>query len=733
MKHGFSVWNRLALPALSGAALLVPAGVQAQSAAAPSLVLKEVIVTATRRDEDVQKAALSVSVLTGEMIEDKGVFDLYMVQYAAPSVTIAHFGSANEFNIRGIGRTQVDIDVPSGVVIYRDGAPTIAGYFQTEPYFDIESIEVLRGPQGTFVGKNASGGAVFVNTNDPDLAGFNATVEAGVGNNNMWDVSGIVNIPLGDTAALRLSYKHLDSDDFYDKIDGDFTGHPGERDLNSYRAALKWEPNDNFTGILKIDYHDLDFGGNVVTSPGFPLYRVTQNGDITYKDESLRVVGDLKFKLDNGVTLSSMSAYQHLDSENNLDLNGSLPVFYQFKSKFDVEIISQELNLISPADQAMRWVLGAFYFQQEADVPDWTHDGFTFTGNVFGLGDDIPGVTGSDYPWFTTPWDKHEDEWAVFAHLAGDISERLELEFGVRYTDYFTSQVTDYTFAFGLTPPTIPFASGRQELSEDSYDAQLALNFNVNDDHFVYALASRGHTTGGINIFPPYRIYDEMEVINFELGWKANWNDDRVRTQAAIYNQGFHNYQVNFESPNVVIGQDNRNAPGHSKIWGIEFSTQAHVGNTHIDGAFAYMKSDIGSFKNVIDPFRTAANGGVDVLIDLSGRPTPYSPEFTANLGLAQDFHLTGMLDGYMFTPRADVSYVSTTQTKLWDTPLVTLEERILVNARLVLMAPDDKWSATLWATNLFEEQYVAGIQNLATLYYAGRPREYGLSFKYHF
>ena len=730
MKHGFSVWNRIAFPALSGAALVVCAEVQAQTPSAPQAMLKEVVVTATRRTEDVQKAALSVSVLSGEMIEDKGVFDLYMVQYAAPSVTIAHFGSANEFNIRGIGRTQVDIDVPSGVVIYRDGAPTIAGYFNTEPYFDIESVEVLRGPQGTFVGKNASGGAVFVNTNDPDFSGFAATVEAGVGNNSMWDVSGIVNLPLGDTAALRLSYKHLGSDNYYDSIKGNYTGHPGERDLNSFRAALKWEPTDSFTGILKVDYHDLDFGGNVVTSPGFLLYKVVQNGDIRYEDKSFRTVADLKFKTPGGVTLSSVSAYQQLDSVNNLDLSASQPVFYQFKSSFTVDIISQELNLISPEDQALRWIVGAFYFEQQVDVPDWTHDGFTFTGNVFGLGDDIPGVTGSAYPWFATPWDKHEDEWAAFAHLAHDLTERLELAGGVRYTDYSTSQVTDYVFGFGIDPPTLPFASGKQSLQEESVDYEAALNFNANEQNFVYGLVSRGHTSGGINIFPPYRIYKEMEVLNFELGWKANWHDDQVRSQAAIYREQFRNYQVNFESPDVVIGQDNRNAPGHSSIMGFELSVQAHVGDTHVDGAFAYMHSDIGGFPNVVDPFRTAANGGVDVLIDLSHRPTPYSPEITANVGLAHDYHLA---NGYMLTPRVDFSYVSKTQTKLWDTPLVTLEQRNPVNARIVLAASDDKWSATLWATNLFDEQYVAGIQNLATLYYAGRPLEYGLSFRFHF
>ncbi|MBI2994473.1 MAG: TonB-dependent receptor [Gammaproteobacteria bacterium] len=733
MNAGNSVRVRIPLLALSCAVSMIAADVRAQSSGA---ALEEIVVTATRRSTDLQNTPISASVLSGDAIVDKAVFDLYALQYAAPSMTVAGFGSANEFSIRGIGRTQVDIDVPSGVVIYRDGAPTIAGYFQTEPYFDIESVEVLRGPQGTFVGKNAAGGAVFINTNDPNFDKFSARLDGGVGSNDLWEVSGIVNVPVNDTLALRASYKHLGSNDFYDSITGDFTGNPGERNLNSYRAAVKWEPTSEFTGVVKVDYHDLDFGGNVVSSPGFPIYDVPQNANIDYQDESFRVVGDLKYRFDNGITVSSLSAYQHLDTINNVDLNASLPLFYQFISTGTLKIMSQEVNLISPDDQRIRWVVGGLYFQQDTDIPYWQEEGFTFTGNVFGVG-----IDNRDFPWFTTPWFEHQSEWSVFGHVAFDITDNLELEGGVRYSDYYTDQITEFTFGDGLTPPTFSFtqlffglpALNKIKLHEDSVDGQVALNWTVVDDHFLYALFSRGHVPSGINIFPPYRIYDEMDVKNYEVGWKANWLSDQIRTQANFYFLDVHDQHVNFESTEVVIGQDNRNAPGNTEIWGIELSAQAHVGDWHADLAFAYMESDIGKFENVIDPFRTAANGGVDVIIDLSGSETPYTPDITTNIGVAYDFHLTGMLDGFTLTPRGDVSYVSDLRSKLWDTPLVEIEERALVNARLTLAAPGDKWSATFWATNVFDKGYVGGIQNLATLYYAGRPLEYGFRLNYNF
>jgi iron complex outermembrane receptor protein len=719
--------------ALACAATMICADVAAQMHEA----LEEVVVTATRRSTDLQVTAISVSVLSGKDIVDKGVFTLYNLQYAAPSMTIAGFGSANEFSIRGVGRTQVDIDVPSGVVIYRDGAPTIAGYFQTEPYFDIESIEVLRGPQGTYVGKNAAGGAVFVNTMDPSLDKFTAQVEGGVGNNDLWELNGIVNAPVNDTLAVRASYRHLGSNDFYDSITGNITGHPGERNLNSYRAAVKWEPTRQFSGVVKVDYHDLDFGGNVVSSPGFSLYDVPQNGDINYKDKSFRVVGDLQYTFENGIKIKSLSAYQKLKTVNNLDLNASLPVFYQFTSNGDFDIVSEEINIISPDDQRFRWIVGGLYFEQNTDIPYYDptdHTGFAFRGNVFGLGDPIPGVTSNDFAWFATPWQELQRDLSVFGHVAFDLTDNLEIEGGVRYTNYLTTQFTEFTFGFGFTPPTFPFAPPTlNKVHEGSVDGQVALNWTINEQNFGYALFSRGHVPSGINIFPPFRVYDEMDVKNYEAGWKANWMDNQIRTQADFYFMDIDNQQVNFESPDVVIGQDNRSAPGKTEIYGIEFSAQAHVDDLHVDLGMGWMHSDIGKFENVIDPFRTIDNGGVDVLIDLSGERTPYTPRFTGNVGIAYDFRLTGMLEGFTLTPRFDVSHTSAMKTKLWDSPLVRLDDRTLANGRLTLAAPGDKWSAVFWATNIFDKGYVAGIQNLATLYYAGRPLEFGFNLKYNF
>ncbi len=727
MKHGSSVWNRIAFPALSGVALVVCADVHAQTSSAQETVLKEVVVTATRRSEDIQKASTSATVLSEDLLTDKGVVDLFALQYAAPGITVTQYGSANVFNIRGLGRSQVDIDVPSGVVIYRDGAPTVAGYFQNEPYFDMDSIEVYRGPQGTFVGKSAAGGAVFINTNDPELGDTYGSVDAGFGNYQAMEGTGIVNLPLGDTAAVRLAYSHYERDHFYDSITGDYNGHPGEVDKNSFRLGLLLEPSDSFKSVLKVDYHDLDFGGNVTTVYGEkPLGDVVQNvEDFQYTDESLRVVLDMKYLFANGVTLSSLTGYQDIESVNNLDLNATLPTYYEFNSRIDAQVTSQEINLISPDNEGFKWVLGMFWQKQDAKLPPWQQGGFNFIGLFFPRG---------YLPWATSPWDNEETDWAIFAHAAFPVSDRVELEAGVRYSDYERDQFTEWLLDFAVSPtrgPTSPWpgttpGGDRRSISEDSVDWQVALNFDVNDDQFLYALVSRGHITGGINIFPPFHIYDEMEVINYEGGWKGSWFNDQFHTQFTVYYEKFKNYQANFAETIAGINfPTNRNAETESTLKGIEVSGQAQVSGFSLDFGLAYLDSELGTFSDVIDPFRTAPNN----VVNLSGAKSPFSPEWTGNIGMAYDIKA----GNFTVTPRVDVSYVSETQAALWDSPRVTLASRTLTNAQIKLVPFSGKWSATLWGTNVGDKEYIAGIQNNAALFYAAPPGQYGLRVRYNF
>ena len=546
-------------------------------------------------------------------------------------------------------------------------------------------------------------------------------MQGDVGNYSLAEFTGIVNVPIGDTFAIRAGYKHAERDDFYDSIFGDFTGNPGEVDNNSYRLGFLWAPTDNFSGTLKIDYNDLDFGGNPTSRFGEePLGNLEQNANFAYTDESTRVVMDLQYETDGNLKFTSLTGYQDVDTVNNLDVNATDPLYYEFGSAANVEIWSQEFNLISPDDQALSWVLGAFYEQTEARIPTWEEGGFVFIG-LFNP-DPV-------YPWATSPWDKDEETWSVFGHVRYDLSEALQLEVGARYSDYEMDQFTQWVFTFdGVTPPDPPpgDTGARQDLSEDSVDWQVALNWTQSDDQFFYGLISRGHITGGVNLFPPFDPYVEMEVINYELGWKADWADDQFRTQFTVYYEDFDDYQANFAETEVGLNNPtNRNAETSSHLWGVELSGQAGFGNFGLDFGMAYLDSELGDFNDVVDPFRVAPNN----VVNLSGAEIPFAPNFTGNIGMQYAFHFA---DFYL-TPRVDVAHTGETQAALWDSPMVTLEDRTLVNGLITFAPESNRWKVEGWITNATDKHYIAGIQNNATLYYAAAPRQYGLRATFNF
>ena len=680
-----------------------------------------IVVTASRREVDLQDTAVSASVLTGELLEDKGVRELYELQYAAPSVNIASYGSANVFNIRGIGRSQVDIDVPSGVVIYRDGAPTVAGYFQREPYFDVGSVEVYRGPQGTFAGKSAAGGAVFINTVEPKLGIVEGYAEAGLGNYDYIEGTAVVNVPLGDNFAIRAGIRHEERDHWYEDIVGDFTGNPGDVDNWSYRIAAKFEPDDQFSAMVKLDYHDLDFGGNVTTQAGEPLLGVvTQNlygNEFQYLDKSLRIVGDLNYETPGGVTFGSLTAYQDVETHNNLDA-----FTFGFLSTAFVEIFSQEFNIKSPEGGTVEWIVGGFYEDQSIRVPGWRDDGFVFLLNDL-------------YPFVASPWDKNESTLAAFAHLKFKLNEQMTLETGARYSRYKLDQATEFLIGSTLVPldpgeeGVAPFGAASeggdyQELSEGSVDWQVSLNYEATPDQFFYGLVSRGHVTSGINLFPPFVQYDEMKVVNVEAGWKGAFANRRLTTQFSVFKQFIEDYQANFaEEAGVINFPANRNATDDSSVWGLEFSAQYSYGGFSLDMGAAYLKSKLGEFSGVTNPL-------TNEVVDLTGASSPFSPEFIGNIGISYEIPLG---DNFSITPRIDVAHTSETQAALWFDEEFTLEARTLMNVRLDVGPNDGPWKVTLWSTNTTDKTYIAGIQNNATLYYAGAPRQYGARLRYEF
>ncbi len=759
----------------AGSALAADATTSDKSA--QSNAVSGVVITAERRVENLQTTAISATVLDAQTLEAKGVVGLTSLQNAAPGVEISDYSSANTFNIRGIGQSQVDIDLPSGVVVYRDGVPTLTGYFQNAPYYDMAGVEVLRGPQGTFVGKSASAGAVFIRTRDPELGHFGGEGMLGVGNRDYWEGTGVVNIPVGDALAIRIAAHGELRSSLFDKITtnpipgglavtgvagGPFKG-DDDRRLISGRIGILWEPINNLRIVLKTDYDHLHFGCHCTT--GFdPATGLQQNlrhpfvtGPNFYTDKGVRSSLNISYEFGGGYKITSLTGFSTVKTRADWDVNGANPYAFYFRSGGTFTNYSQEFDLTSPDTQKLSWVAGLFLQRYLNHIPAPPQAGFSFTINneIFlnglGLGFLFPSVVGPDAPVESSPWDKNEWNYAAFGQIDYHFTDALDLQLGGRVGHYEFTQFTN----FQLYPGTLniplegtalnPLPNGEHEkYSEDSFDWKANLNYKINDDHFVYALISRGHTPGSINlgftgVSAAHQRYKPMSVINYEVGWKGSFLDRHLRTQLAAYYQTFENYQAFFGvpapagTPPQLAAIDSlfqaRNANTTSIIYGLEFGFQGNFGDLAIDGGLALFKSRLGSFGLVNNPFcplysldaacavidptsKYFGKYGTSATLVESGAETPFSPSVTANVGAAYTWHVDmggGPLD---VTPRVDVSYRSDSYANLFHNPSTLLKGGFLVNAQLNFT--HGPWWASLWVTNLFDRSYAAAKQNVS-------------------
>ena len=240
-----------------------------------------------------------------------------------------NFGQGNEFNIRGIGKSESNIQTPSGTVTYRDGVPTFGGFFQDEPFYDIASIEVLRGPQGTFAGQNATGGAIFISEVEPSLiAGYTGYGQLQFGNYSDKAFQGAVNLPITDTLAARVAINGEDRDSFF-HVTGPFTGNPGDLHELNGRLSLLWKPTSKLELEGKVDANYIENGGypagpavganSTRTNP----FDVTSDAHLSGIDSFLRSVLRGTFKFDNGISVRNIIGYQVGRTAQAIDLDGT--------------------------------------------------------------------------------------------------------------------------------------------------------------------------------------------------------------------------------------------------------------------------------------------------------------------------------------------------------------------------------------------------------------------------
>jgi len=667
----------------------------------------EIIVTAERRHTDLQKTPIAATVLTGDKVVNSGVTVVDQLQFISPAAVVNNFGQGIDFNIRGIGKAEHNTQTTTGVITYRDGVATFPGYYTSEPYYDIARVEILRGPQGTFVGQNATGGAVFVASNDPIINGdYTGYFQGAVAEHNGYGAQGAINLPIGDTFAMRFAAYGEKRDSYYD-IQGPYTGDDGVT-LGSGRIGMLWEPSDNFTLNFKVDYNYQDlsaYPADPVNSTN-DMFELTANADLHALDRFGRAVLKMDYEFGNGTVLRSVTGYQDGQSEYRADLDGTSAGNNIFGDLVQEKIFSQELNLISSDAGKFKWIFGAYYQDDKIDFPP---------------GEFYIGIPAGFYLLDGT---NPKKAWAVFGQMSYDLTDRLELQVGARYSDHETTNHININ-QYG-TPITQD-----QSASFTNTSGKVALNFELNDHQFLYGFVATGFRPGGLNVpvgLGPPAPFTEEEVTNYELGWKSGWADGKLRTQFDVFYNDYENFQVIVGYPQIPVFGFELNNPSPTKIYGFEAQLEAVFDAFSVDAGLGWLKSELGQFY-AVDP-RVPSFGACDPetgpesasCFNLDGREQTYAPELTFNLGLQYVF---GQGSANEFTPRINYGHVGEQWATLFQDEARgdRVEARDIVNAQLSWKHAD--WVSTLYGTNLTDQHYVGAVNS--GLRFAGPPRQFGL------
>nr|WP_277345729.1 TonB-dependent receptor [Pseudomaricurvus alkylphenolicus] len=675
---------------------------------------------------------MSATAFNSEMLKNQGVAKIMDLQTATPSLSITDTGPTLSVNIRGIGIATNTPNITAGVATYVDGLfqPPIV---QSSSFYDIETVEVLRGPQGTFVGNNSTGGAIFINTRNPNLDGFGGHAEMSVGNYSNLGFDGAVNIPVSDDLAFRLAGFSRDRESFYDDV-GPFDNEVGKLEEYSGRLGILWSPGD-VELLFKAQTNHRDTGGyptRPVPGTAYSDYRIDKDftlafdEKVAYEDEGDMYSLEVNYELGNGVILRSLSGYQDKEIINLSDVdatmaplmaNGDIDEDY-FANETQ---LSQEINIISPTDGKFDWVLGGYYQKTDIDIEITDTQGGFPTDIIGGNQREVTGLFAQGNYEFMPSW---------------------EVQLGVRHSTYEVEGEGGILVGRGIPgfpPGGLQVADLAGQYDDKRTTGKLALNWHV-DGGLVYAQVSTGYKPGGFNSTTSQ--FDAEDVTSYELGWKFSALDDRVRTQLTAFYNDYRDFQFAVLEPSTgVEGSENI---ADMTIKGLEAQLQARFGNWSLSANVGYTQSDLPSqtFVNVrrlpgttLGPQCPAGVPSMpplcfdygDFVQSTSGGDALFAPEWTYNLSIGYDHDLG---NGLLLTPRFNYAHVDEQYTYLaYSSESDTLQSRDLISASLTLT--DERWRLELYGTNLSNEKYVSG--QFLTTEFQGAPREYGVRLGVNF
>lgn len=738
LKMSATLYGKLIIStAIVSTAMVMPAVAQ-EADTESRFQLEEITVTARKRDESLQNVPDSIIAFSGELLDRTNVTAMRDVTAKLPNVSIVEsLNPGSTFiNIRGVTTTRNGQAAVSMVI---DGVQINNINQVSQSLFDLEQIEVLKGPQGALYGRNAIGGAIIITTREPSNE-FENMVEAGYGNGSRYTFRGSASGPLvEDQLFFRISANY---DDFGGTFKNTFLDEKVDFATNKdARLRLLWTPSDRLSVDLRASYDKLR-GGTYWYRADFEPFQHNnfeagpRQDTISVANREIKdVSAKISYDMDWG-TFDSISAYTDTYEEYGIagdgigsNLPGDLdwtpfPIMAN-EQTYDIEAFSQEFRLTSQSDQRLRWVAGVYGLWQDAT---YTLPFFIAPNNFnqilanFGAGvDPLTGLDPDEELVLLPSADNDERNraYAAFAQVNYDITTDLELTLAARFDREERKQIDNNTLI-------------ERERNFNAFQPKVSLAYQATEDAMIYTTVSRGFRVGGFNATTSTfgRDYNSEKLWNYEVGFKTAWLDNRLRFNGAAFYLDYKDYQV-FQFDGDASAQILYNIP-KVEIMGIEFDVDALLaeGLTLNLGA-GLLDSKIKEF----DPVDIGFGGiALPAVANALGNKINNFHHWSYNIGLQYDQPVGNNGGSVIFR----VDYSAKGDRYWWINNIHKEKELHLVDGS-ISYDTGGIWELQVWGKNIFNTKYNSAFEPvemtnlLSDGSYRATGRTYGIKAKARF
>ncbi|AUW58962.1 hypothetical protein C1T17_13540 [Sphingobium sp. SCG-1] len=667
----------------------------------------EIVVTAQKRSESIQKVPATITALNSEALETRQVNDVAALQSQVPGLVVGETFGATLISLRGISTGVTSGAEDPSVATHINGVYQPRSRTIDSALVDLERVEVLSGPQGTLYGRNATAGVINYVLKRPSSS-FQGEVTGSLGNYETRGIKGRVSGPLSDNVRLLAS-------GVFENRDKGFTrnllaGAPQSRLQTSRVAGGRAALDIDLTGGAKIEldaiYLDsestpttLAFGPSqesfiqaALNPQSFKPFNVYSNYRALDHTKYLQLIGAIDIPLSDDVSLKSITGYQRFRNHLRIDGDASATLVVESDARFRSNTFSQEINLnASSFDGRLKSIFGAFYYNDKFNHRGDSPFNLAFFGNqlfVFSVEGPIKG-----------------ESYSAFTDHTFSVTDRLRLQGGIRFNHDKKSAATNILFS-GVDVCPAPPASR----SWDSWTPRLGVQYDVTDSSMLYAQYTKGFKAGGFAASSCMDEFEPEKISGVEVGLKARLFDNRVRFNIAGYSYRINDLQVQkvVDAGSLLVENAAR-----AKVYGVEASLTAQLADhLRLDASGIIQSAKYAEFFNCNEKLFIGACGAsdprsqADRLSDASGNRLNRAPPYTANVGVEYDMPLN---NGGKIVLRGESMFSGRVDYNEFPVPGSQQKAYSLQNAFLSYTSPNDRYVLRAFVKNIGDKAYKSG------------------------